>query len=280
MRHQSFSFDYLQQISQYKTVPLAAMATYPHPDAYGLTKETAFNGYAVAHRNKLGALVQWNSSRPDMGIQTTYSGMAIAAYMEHGVSSFELFRFHSKRGDRLNRIDLAIDVRDTGVSIHKLYKRCEHGKIDTRCEKIDLDISTDGGATLYVGARTSDKCLRIYDKAAERHIEGIDWKRIELECKGDVAYQLGRKFATMSDDEIIAMSKAVIRNHIDFRNEWWHWATGNIKCPIVVPQKKNDDLLKWLDKQVVPALANYIKRGGNPDVIRLLEQMVNDRLRE
>lgn len=279
MRAQEFALDWLQFIADRPEVPLAGNYIYYLRGHGGMKACKAFNGYTTAYRNDLGVLVQWNENRPDMGVQTTYTGQVIGSYLIAGVSSFALFRHHLATGSRVNRIDLAIDVYDTGIDIEEtLYKALKDGTATTRC-KPHMDVSPDGGVTLYIGSRKSDKCLRIYDKAKERGIEG-DWKRVELELSGDFAKALGKELRAMTDEQIKQRAKDLIAGVVDFHSEWWQWVVGNHPCRLTVPSKRADKIQEWIEKQVAPALATYIKNGGNRNVIEILRELVDIRLNE
>lgn len=86
------------------------------------------------------------------------------------------------------RIDLALDVFDSGISVEDVMLSYEFVHSLNRQKKTQF-IRSGNGNTFYVGSRHSEKMLRVYDKAGEQHIEA-DWVRYEMELKGEAAVQV------------------------------------------------------------------------------------------
>ncbi|MBQ1233185.1 MAG: replication initiation factor domain-containing protein, partial [Clostridia bacterium] len=63
--------------------------------------------------------------------------------------------------------------------------------------KIPLPVTTDSGilyelcnqtfSRIYHGSPKSNMYIRIYDKAAERDLEGIHWIRVEMQMRDEIA---------------------------------------------------------------------------------------------
>jgi DNA relaxase NicK len=86
-------------------------------------------------------------------------------------------------GVRPSRIDLACDVGGDSWHPSDLFALRDEAWTRTRRGGWTLTLRGDGGATLYVGSRSSDRFLRVYVKGAiVRH---------ELELKGAVAAAVG-----------------------------------------------------------------------------------------
>ncbi len=128
------------------------------------------------------------------------------------------------------------------------------------------------GRTLYVGRRSSQRLLRIYD--------GHGFTRVELECKGEAAEALAWLLVERRGDEA-ALGRGVIgaiRAYCDFgvRPDRRHgvrglrllsWWAAFVGCAerlgrLVVDRRQRlsvDRTLGWLDRQVLPSLAMVVE---------------------
>jgi DNA relaxase NicK len=96
--------------------------------------------------------------------------------------------------DNASRIDLAVTVRqepfDPALEFGHYHEiRGWEGPEGRKPTSTYIE-SSDGGSTFYLGKRTSDVMLRVYDKAAESgddHYQNCH--RYELEIKGDRAHR-------------------------------------------------------------------------------------------
>lgn len=273
----NFSIDWLGFTSDIVTLPTPGMYAYAAHKA-GWTADKARNGYRVAYRNENGASVSWNEDRPDMRVLTQYSGKALEHYIDDGVEPIRIANFHAQQGARLTRIDLAIDIHDKFVDIPELYKMLNDGRAKSASTKYNLIVGSDGGSTLYVGSRQSDKMLRAYDKAAEQAVPGF-WYRFELEIKNDVANEIGKRLSTMTGFQLVSMTKGLLSNMVSFPQDWWKLIVNNdYLIDWTISHKQSDNIKNWLADQVAPALANYMLRGGDSDIIEQLAIMVDSQI--
>jgi DNA relaxase NicK len=268
------------------TTPLHYMAT---PEQYAAfpTGHSAFmpakahNGYKSAWMNNLGATVQWNEERPEMRVLSQYSGATLNRYRDCDMQAATVLEIHSYKPEtRLTRIDLAFDLRDTGFGIQAKYMNLKHGEVKCSTSKADLIVGTTGGTTLYIGSRQSDKFLRIYDKAAEQQIPG-DWVRVELEIKGDTARELGKIILLNSSEAQLAkIAKSMLWSMVQFPDEiWQHLCADSSPVTFTISHKKSDNLKSWLADQVAPAIADYLLRGGDKDILDQLDILIQAQLR-
>src|SRR5438309_1062031 len=77
------------------------------------------NGYTHAIENRQGAVVMWNVKRGNMGAHITYTGKVLNIYRSEGVDAEGIVKHHSDSGHTASRIDLAIDVMDSGMSVKR-----------------------------------------------------------------------------------------------------------------------------------------------------------------
>jgi len=87
-----------------------------------------------------------------------------------------------------SRVDLAVDIMDAGRLAHDMATDAlnEVLSFGKRNCTVVRGVGKGGGTTLYAGARTSPKYMRIYDKNAESKGE-IKATRIEFELKAESA---------------------------------------------------------------------------------------------
>jgi len=126
---------------------------------------------------------------------------------------------------RVTRLDLAVDDRGTKtmLDIDKIYKLSDMlyrgDKLNKTCRvwgefrSINRIQGTDG-TTLYYGSNSSEKRVKIYDKAAEQKIEDEKWIRVELTLKNDYAFKaLDIINAGVPAGEVFS---GVVRNYLFF----------------------------------------------------------------
>ena len=116
---------------------------------------------------------------------------------------------------------------------------------------------------MYIGAFASERFVRIYDKAAEQGMPGIDHIRIEAQLKNQyarAAYAALRRGATIA---------SIIRGIVDYPHyDVW---TEAFECePTLLPGAVHDtDTVSWLKKVCLPSLRRCIQNGSiDPEFVR------------
>lgn len=139
-------------------------------------------GYKMAWRGvDNGLVVQFHPARPDMGVNVIATGQTLQRLSWRAV--IDCLRTY---GAYFARIDLSMDIRDGCFNLSALAVLAKDGFAATKARKVSY-VSSSTGDTLYVGSRTAEKFLRIYDKGAQQGGERGIWFRCELECKGAAA---------------------------------------------------------------------------------------------
>lgn len=147
--------------------------------------------------------------------------------------------------------------------------------------------SNHEGDTVYLGARTSERYVRIYDRRGPT--------RVEMELKERRAVGLWRRLLALDDEAAWGMEAlAELRHFLDFRAvvlgkrsgkavgaaerpllDWWAaFVQGADRRSVVLPRKaaKLEDMDKWLRRQVAPVLALVVDAYGE-NVLRDLLQI-------
>lgn len=94
------------------------------------------------------------------------------------------------------RLDPAIDDHSGNLTPKRVKAAWDAGDAATRWQSCtSLEKTAKGGKllghTVYLGSRSSECMVRVYDKALEqRTTDGKPWARLELECKGKLAHAI------------------------------------------------------------------------------------------
>jgi len=241
---------------------------YPNENTWEVGKSG--RGYDTTLTNDMGVRLSWHSERKDMGVHVQYSGGCLNRWRELTITPRLIAEYHHKRHDRCSRIDLAIDAKNEGLSILKLSVLVRKGKALTRTDKFSHIKSQDGGETLYLGSRTSEMFMRIYNKFAEQGSKPehpVDWIRIELECKGERAKQIGVVLANRTDLDMALFARGLIKDFVDFPYLTWQRIVGDTPIHIGKSQEKSGKTREWLLETVAPAMARYVSETGDRAII-------------
>lgn len=204
--------------------------------------------YVYAAADNEGLRVSISTSGSAQGVHCSFSGQALAQ-----VNPRAVLRNALSMGANVTRIDIAIDWYKF-LDLRWMKESADDGGVVTRARDWNL-IQGRTGSTLYVGSRTSDKFLRIYDKAAEQGTDG-PWYRIELECKGDFA----RGVAQHVDSEGYDYYGDIIRGFADWPGiiPWQEATTSPTLLEGIPRPEKQRDTFMWLMKSVVPSVARLL----------------------
>ena len=204
-----------------------------------------------------------------MGINTSISGKGCRYMESQGINLWSLV-FRLARSARINitRLDLALDTEIKLIdkirqSIDKkkyiaksrsISYICKSGKDSTRTE------------TIYLGSRSSDLMIRIYDKAVEQGLEGTDWERWEIVLKKDKireAIPLLKKDISQTFKNILyTYFRPIVKiesNKSRSKVEKWYMKfLGEVEKVSLYrepSQKTIEDKWAWVEKQVAPTLS-------------------------
>lgn len=225
-------------------------------------------GYNRAIEYETGLRVSWHEALSSQGVHAVFTGSTLRRYETTDVRWTGILACANNYDGRTSRVDLAFDVRNTALTPEILCKpslRPYKGK--GRTPKFNTLLGGDGSWTLYIGARSSEKMLRIYDKAKEQKDYESDYVRIELETKGKVAHAVGWNFARQSVEECVGMALGLVKGVADFNVRNWDIALKGEVVGLSFPQGKERDTMGWLTKIVAPALAKQIAKRPSDDVM-------------
>lgn len=242
--------------------------------------ERSIHGYTVGIQFQDGRIEATNPDHARMKTFVQYSGSALdAAWREQSVHPLSMMALIAPEMS-VNRIDIAVDVHDGGLSIPELSAMAESGNIETSARMFYSTKTLSGdGETLYVGSPKSKVRLRIYDKAAEQHIHDNDWVRIELQIRG--------KRGNECRDTLIAPNGGydaiggIIRGFCDFpASRDYAMVLGMAKIAIDAPPRRDTNTEKWLIQTCLPSLARAVANDPSGEFLRKWERALEDEIQE
>lgn len=209
----------------------------------------AMSGYTSGTLYRDGRKQYVNPSRPEMGVHVTWSGTACE---QCPVNLLHLIKFLFLAGFSFTRLDLAIDAKNHGLKPSDATKEIENGNYKTRAKSFPLwHDAKSPGYTQYVGKKSSEIYLRIYDKAAEMGILA-DHTRVELILKHERAQQAAASYISCGD------FRPLVQGFVSFP-EWKVWAEIMGANVVKIPSDKQETNTQlWLLNVVVPSLAREI----------------------
>lgn len=215
------------------------------------------HGYKAARKFYCGAIEYSGADRDSMGSHIVYSGQALSYLQTNYNYHYDLLKHHVDAGHKVSRLDIKVDMLETGIDIGHLFSLYGDRKVKTRSRsKASGIVKSDGRMeTLYIGSvKTRRKLLRIYNKAVERGISDMDWVRVELETRQQNAERAASYINDANDKSAAIIS--LIRGFCDFETySIWTDAMESEPCSLPTGVDKSDGTLAWINKSVVPAIA-------------------------
>lgn len=158
-------------------------------------------------------------ARNDMGVCLNLSGQGCRAFEEYSkVGWLELIKRIFQHNGHITRLDLAYDDHLGVIDIYRFAYDIRERNYRSKAKWADIHWSDDQdedlqGLTVYIGKRTSDVLIRVYDKAAER---GFDhdrhWIRVELQLRDQRADEALRRL--YQKESIGMVASGILRNYL------------------------------------------------------------------
>lgn len=226
-----------------------------------------FNAYDSCIQNPYGHLVMWSTAYENQGVNIMFDGRSCNELHEAGYDLIEIVKWLSEEEFKFTRLDLAIDIRQVQIDIIELFNSEYTGSINNEPDLYMKGRNARGGATIYLGSRTSEKFIRIYDKAKQRKISDIFWTRVELELKAATATKIAKKMRSMTYEEIATMTQQIIRGMYNPENETFRGAFS--VDPVKVGSTKNEDhdTYVWLMQSVAKTMAKTMLEMPHRDLM-------------
>jgi hypothetical protein len=184
--------------------------------------------------------------------------------------------------DSISRLDIAVTVRlpesddDLGIRSYTQAKRWYDNHNRAALPSFHGDAL--GGYTCYVGDRSSDWFLRIYNKAAESRDDPAavehyrDCWRYELECKGPTAPRLAAALAVPDEPQRSADIQQMIHDYVSHHGIIPPFDETGGQALVSGFRRRSDrqSKLAWLAKSVRPTIAWLNDTGDAVDALQAL----------
>lgn len=221
--------------------------------------------------------IDWNVLRPQQKVLLTMTGADCRRFEERGGNFVRLIeKAHELRHVHFTRIDFAIDVF-AQVDIMAVKEAVDTQQASTHFRTTALVESKTAGAltgrTLYLGSRSSDSLVRVYDKAKQAGLPNVEWTRIELECKGRQADKLA---LAIMEYGIQAGGSAALRRLIVSDVPWFDRAVGGPDgVTILSVGRKETNHERWVRSFLLPQAIKAIE-NDEADARRILARAIAD----
>lgn len=229
-----------------------------------------------------------------MGICTSISGKGCRYMESQGIDLWSLV-FRLARSARINitRIDLALDT-DVKL-IDKIRQKIDKKEYISKSRSISYICKSGSTSTrtetIYIGSRSSDLMIRIYDKAVEQGIDEIDWERWEIVLKKDKiieAIPLLKKDISQTFRNILYTYFRPVKEVLSNKSRskvcgWYMKFLGQVKKVSLYrePMERTiEDKWQWVEKQVAPTLALLSLAFDNTDFLAGLALGNTERIKQ
>jgi hypothetical protein len=221
----------------------------------------------------------WHSERRDQKLMLTMTGEDCTRFRAMGGDFRKLIRFLNEQNDcHFTRIDLAVDLlggkRKPPTDV---YNAVVSGKAKCRAQRHHKIVQHNSageniGETAYIGSRTSETMLRIYDKAAQTGLNDQPWTRVEIELKNRqadaAAWAIERGNVEMTAREMIGAFCS------ETGVQWYEALLSDKTAPKIVeePGRKETNFERWIQEICLPAIERALREDlpGVRDQLRTI----------
>lgn len=218
----------------------------------------ANHGYKWAVRTREGFVLQ-SGVRDDMHTNISCSGSSLSDYSDMWSDWEDHLAEILSSARNVSRIDLAIDIRDKNI-LPDLVALVRAKAYKCAAQSFKVIESDKAGKTLYLGERSSERMMRIYDKAAQMNVPTQPWTRLELEVKGEAAKRCAK---AIQEHGLFRVCRDWIIAFAWFDIPVWHSLQVRSFSSYAPSQRKASDTRAWLFYTIAPILANLVAMGDD-----------------
>lgn len=270
--------------------------TYSAPNGYQLD-DIVPELFNIEHENRIEALpyythaismipagrIDWNLFKESQGMRVTLTGSDLRTCESEGLSKTAIIdSLKNREYLKPTRIDIALDLVGGISNPDDIYTEWENKRVNTRAREINqirglCKETKRTGNTVYIGNRTGENYLRVYDKGIERKLDDMLWSRIELELKGSKAVLAAGMIQAQG---LPKTARAALDRFVKFPNlEWWAEMLSALpyadERDMVGQSHMTKDSKHWLHTQALPAVLRAIIAGDSM-VVTQIEQALNE----
>jgi len=214
----------------------------------------------------------WNDDRDDMGHHFIFSGSALRnLFTNTPIQPLTLLRACIDAGGNISRLDLAKDLTEEAFDYEAVYQSLKQGNGGGNTRNFSKVESGENGYTIYMGSRQSERFARLYNMAAQGSLPNALWARFEVETKGVAARAVAtslvhsRDWSGTFDGVVLGMVGNAKKAQLE-----QFFTSGTV--PVGLPKiEKQTDRERWIEGQVIPAVArHYIDNPNSEAIARLI----------
>lgn len=196
----------------------------------------------------------------EMGAHLTLSGSCLSELRKaQGYTDESLIRDLVRLDGRASRIDVCINIHEGGLTPAAFMKAYKGGFMKTSARQAHITTGVrDGveGETLYLGARASERYMRVYDKAAEMNVvdQGA-WLRLEMELKGMKARAAAH---ACGEQPVASVINFLFGDYLQWTNAEYQAAIAGPGAQVDEVGRQDTNRRKWLMDVVTKSLARQL----------------------
>lgn len=242
-------------------------------DFFGENRPTpARPGYSHARRYANGATLHWHITRPDQGVHLVLGGQALSRLNDVGQNSFDVLETLVSARGKLSRIDLARDAINFSFGLPELCQLALVKAYKGTARTAHVITGSDGGQSLYLGSRESNRYLRAYNKAAETGWSGV-WERLELELKNKGAEAIQREVFNNGIGNLEPVFTGLVKGMFKVDHKTFEDFLGQEAVSTKMVVRHERDTEKWLMEQVAPSIRKWLENGGDHEsVVKFMQK--------
>lgn len=231
----------------------------PRDPAFTLTGEMVANGQGYDSAMKLShGVIHWHTKRPEQGVSVELGGAALAGARAARVQEMFILQHITNVNGHVSTMDGALDVYNHDAYEGDVMLLFDEGCLQTTAREIGpyrkarkVGREWQDSGTVYVGSPKSPRQIKIYNKAAEQHLDGVDWVRIEMRWRGRHARAAHQ--AMLQYGIAPTIRKAII-TMLNADVEWFQNAVTGDLAEIEPVRRLDTDTRQWLLDTVAPVL--------------------------
>lgn len=197
-----------------------------------------------------------NPLHPEWGTHIVWSGSALA---DCPIAPESLVTSLFNANFSFSRIDLAIDAKGFNLKPSDATEYIAKKEIKTRAKEYPLWRDAQAtGYTQYIGKKSSEIYMRIYDKAAELGVLE-DWTRVEIVVRGKRTQLAAQQIVRDVD------FRSIVKGFANFEN-WEQWSEiMEVEAVKLPADRSTSQTLQWLLRSAAPSLAREMAISQSPD---------------
>ena len=149
-----------------------------------------------------------------MGVCVDMTGSGCRAFETYSTTSWEdlFYTIYNSLDYNITRLDMAFDDHTGLLDIEVLQDDTDDHHYVSRSRKWNIQYGSEG-TTIYHGSAKSNMYIRIYDKAAERNLEGVHWIRVEMQMRDEIATGFVKG---LQDNPVGVQFRGVLHNYLRY----------------------------------------------------------------